>query len=95
MSEASAFRTVLRGYDPAEVDKSVAQLRQTLEVTRAETGDRTVGVSKLNAAVAQLQQQLTDYRAKIAALETERNDVVAAPTFADLGQRIGSMLSLA
>ena len=39
---ATSFRTVLRGYEPAQVDAEVATLGQALNAARAELGELTV-----------------------------------------------------
>ena len=81
------FRTVLRGYDPAEVERTVGQLRQAADQARAEAADRTAELTRLHGQVAELE-------ARIAALHEERAQA-APPSFAELGARVGRILSLA
>ena len=88
------FRTVMRGYNPNEVDRSLTDLRKALDQARAEAADGSVAVTKLNSQVAQLGEQANSYRARIASLEQEQKEA-AAPSFTDLGARIGKMLKLA
>lgn len=89
-----AFRTVMRGYESGEVDRVVAELRKALEQARAETADSSISVTKMHSQVAQLEEQLSGYRARLAALEQEQRET-APPSFNDLGARIGKMLKLA
>lgn len=94
MSESAAFRTVLRGYEPAQVDHALAELDASVQAARQEAAAKTVEVTKLHSAVAALQEQLGAHRTQIAALEEDQRKA-AAPSYADLGARIGSILTLA
>ena len=95
MNESNAqFRSVLRGYDTAQVDQHVNDLTQAAAAARREAGDLSIQVTKLEAAQQQLRSDLDAQGAKARALEEEQKKA-AAPTYADLGQRIGSMLQLA
>jgi cell division septum initiation protein DivIVA len=94
MTEPTAFRTVLRGYEPTQVDHTVAELMTSVEAARSEAAARTVEVSKLQAALAALQKTAAEHAAKVAALE-ESQRTTAPPSYADLGDRIGSILTLA
>ena len=47
MTDQHTFRSVLRGYDPAEVDPHIATLRHSLEASRAETAQTAVELSKV------------------------------------------------
>jgi len=89
-----AFRTVMRGYEPAEVDRVLAEMRKSLDQTRAESGDSSVAVTKLRSQVAQLEEQANSYRLRLAAMEQDHKES-SVPTYADLGARIGKMLKLA
>ena len=95
MNESNAqFRSVLRGYDTAQVDQHVQDLTRAAAVARREAGELSIQVSKLEAAERQLTSDLEGHAARTRALEEAQNKA-AAPTYADLGQRIGSMLMLA
>ena len=95
MNESNAqFRSVLRGYDTAQVDQHVSDLTQAAAAARREAGDLSIQVSKLEAAQRQLMNDLEAHAARTRALEEEQKKA-AAPTYAGLGQRIGSMLKLA
>src|SRR5476649_2106570 len=95
MNESNAqFRSVLRGYDTAQVDQHVNDLTQAAAAARREAGDLSIQVTKLEAAQQQLRSDLEAQGAKARALEEEQKKA-AAPTYADLGQRIGTMLQLA
>ncbi|HET7723763.1 MAG TPA: DivIVA domain-containing protein [Propionibacteriaceae bacterium] len=89
-----AFRTVMRGYEPNEVDKALADLRKALESARSETATYGVAVSKLQAQVAALEEGLATERQRSALLASEQAQQ-AEPTFADFGARIGKILTLA
>ena len=52
---ATAFRTVLRGYEPAQVDAEVATLGQALNAARAELGELTVQLKEAGQRQAELQ----------------------------------------
>jgi hypothetical protein len=88
------FRSVLRGYDPAQVDQQVHQLAQAAAAARQEAAERTIQVSKLEAAQGQLRNEVERHIQRARALEEEQTKA-SAPTFATLGERIGSILTLA
>ena len=88
------FRTVMRGYDPTEVERTVGQLRQSADQARAEAADRTVELTKLRGHVTELEAQLAAHAGQLSALQDERAQA-APPSFADLGARVGKILSLA
>jgi DivIVA domain-containing protein len=67
----AAFRTVMRGYEPGEVDRAFADLHKALEQARAESGNNSVAVTKLTSQIAQLEEQANAYRARIAASEQQ------------------------
>ena len=91
---ATAFRTVLRGYEPAQVDAEVATLGQALNAARAELGELTVQLKEAGQRQAEL--QATNEAANARAEEAARARTMASrPTFADLGERIGQILTLA
>ena len=95
MTDSNAhFRSVLRGYDPAQVDQHVHELAQAAAAAQQEAGERTIQVSKLEAASAQLQAEL-ERQAQRARDVAEAQSKAAAPTYAGLGERIGSILTLA
>jgi len=95
MTESNAhFRSVLRGYDPAQVDQHVHELEQAAAAARQEAGERTIQVSKFEAAQGQLRNEIERHVQRTRALE-EAQTKAAAPTYATLGERIGSILTLA
>ncbi|UUZ61301.1 hypothetical protein [Nocardioides sp. B-3] len=75
------FRVVLRGYEPAQVDRRLAELAERLAAAEQNT-----------AAYAERVQLLEQHAAEGANREAEP---VAPPTFAHLGERIAQMLTLA
>ena len=94
MSDNTSFRSVLRGYDPAQVDQWRAETAGALEQARKEAAERTVEVSELRAALGRVQEEHAQTARSLEALQEEQRRA-AAPTFADLGERIGSILTLA
>ncbi|MBE3073854.1 MAG: DivIVA domain-containing protein, partial [Actinobacteria bacterium] len=95
MTDSNAnFRSVLRGYDPAQVDQHVHELAQAAAAARQEAGERTIQVRKLEAAQGQLTSEVERHAQRARALE-EAQLKAAAPTYAGLGERIGSILTLA
>ena len=95
MNESNAqFRSVLRGYDTAQVDQHVRDLTQAAVAARREAGELSIQVTKLEAAQRQLKSDVEAHAARTRALEEEQKKA-AAPTYLDLGQRIGAMLTLA
>jgi len=88
------FPTVFRGYDPVQVDQHVAALQQAAEAARQEAASSSVELTKLRQSHDALAEELEGQRASLGQLE-EQARKVSSPTFADLGERIGSMLGLA
>ena len=94
MSDTSSFRSVLRGYDPAQVDQWRAEHAGALDQARQEAAERTVEVSELRAALARAQEEQAGTAQTLASLKDEHSKA-AAPTYANLGERIGTILGLA
>ena len=94
MSDTTSFRSVLRGYDPAQVDQWRAETASALEQARTEAAERTVEVSELRAALGRAQEEHASASSSLEALKEEQRKA-AAPTYSDLGERIGSILTLA
>ena len=95
MTESNAhFRSVLRGYDPAQVDQRFHELAQAAGAARQEAAERTIQVSKLEAAQGQLRKEVERHIQRARTLEDEQMKA-SAPTYATLGERIGSILTLA
>jgi DivIVA domain-containing protein len=88
------FRSVLRGYDPAQVDQHVHDLARAAAAARQEAAERTIEVSKLEASHGQLRNEVERHAQLTRAFEEERKKA-ATPTYATLGDRIGSILTLA
>lgn len=92
MIQIPGFRTVLRGYDPTEVDRAIGDLCKARDQARAEAADESLSLGKAQAAVSQLEEQLASYRTRLAKLESAKEE---QPSFSDIGARIGRMLALA
>jgi len=88
------FPTIFRGYDPTEVDRHLATIENTVDSARQEVAQVTVELTKVTQDNAALAESLTQQKALVAELEA-RNAQSSSPTFANLGERIGSMLTLA
>ena len=94
MTDSPTFRSVLRGYEPTQVDQVIHELRSAVAAARQEAAERTVEVSKLSSLHDELRQHVAARDTEIATLhEAQRR--ASAPTFADLGHRIGAILGLA
>ena len=59
-----AFRTVLRGYEPAQVDAEVGTLQQALDAARAELGELTVQLKEARQGQAGLEADLSAARSR-------------------------------
>jgi hypothetical protein len=88
------FRSVLRGYDTAQVDRHMRELAQASEAARHEADERNTTVSSLEAAAGQLRSEVERYAKRVRGLEEAQTRAVT-PTYAALGDRIGSILTLA
>src|SRR5690348_1743241 len=82
MTETPQFRVVLRGYEPAQVDKRLEELAQQAEEARRQA-----------AQLADRVQQLEHEQQSGGTDGAEPQPVVA--TFEHLGQRVAKILSLA
>ncbi len=87
-----AFRTVMRGYEPTEVDRTLGDLRKAVDQARTDAANSGVAVTKLQSQVAQLEEQLAAEKSRALASESAPS---AEPTFADFGTRVGKILTLA
>jgi DivIVA domain-containing protein len=92
------FRSVLRGYDPAQVDRHISELAKAATTAREEASqeasEHTAVVSRLEAVRDQLRSEVERHAARARALE-ESQTKAGNPTYAALGERIGSILTLA
>ena len=90
------FRSVMRGWDPTQVEATLGELNAALEAARREAADRTVELSKFQSAHAELSSQLDAAHARIGSLEeAERTASSTTTNFQELGDRIGKILHLA
>ena len=94
MTQTPSFRTVLRGYDPSEVEQRYAEISRALVAARQEAADRTVELTQLRQANTRLQESLAEQERRLTDLEDAQHRA-AAPSYGDLGQRIGRILTLA
>ena len=94
MSDYSvSFRSVLRGYDQAQVDQHMHELAQAAASAWQEATERTRQINDLTAANSQLKSEVESYAQRARVLE-EAQIEAAAPTYTGLGERIGSVLTL-
>ena len=95
MTDSNAhFRSVLRGYDPAQVEQHIHELGQAAAAARQEAAERTIEVTKLEATRGQLRNEVERHVQRARTLEEEQMKA-SAPTYSSLGERIGSILMLA
>ena len=101
MNPSPEFPTAFRGYEPTVVDQHVAALHQQLQAARAaaenalqEAAAHSVELTKAKQTHDSLRAELDAHARTIAELESA-GARAANPTFADLGERVGSILSLA
>ena len=88
------FRTVLRGYEPAQVDAELSTLQQALDAARAELGELTVQLKESRQGQVTVEARLVEANSR--AEEASRAKTMASrPSFEDLGARIGQILVLA
>lgn len=92
--EYPRFRTVLRGYDPTDVEAVLDELYSALEEAVEQIDELTDRESRQGAAVAALRAQLEASNDRVGALESERCST-AVPTYQSLGPRIVSILASA
>ena len=102
MSDTPQFRTVLRGADPEQVAEAMKELQTSLVVSRRAAADRTIELSRLQEEHETLQAGYAAAQHRLQVLEQsggsahpESAAAAPAPSYGDLGARIGSMLSLA
>ena len=80
------FRTVLRGYEPAQVDQHVRELTTSLTALQQQS-------EQLQRHVQELQSR-TD-AAESAVITAQEDNKDRAPTFTEFGERVAKILSLA
>src|SRR5689334_14612301 len=90
MSDTPQFRTVLRGYEPAEVDATFRDLREQLARAREAAG----GVGEANSRAQQLADRVQQLEARLAAKEAEPVPDTT-PSYESLGARVVQILGLA
>jgi hypothetical protein len=94
MSDSSvSFRSVLRGYDPVQVDHHVNELAQSTAAVWQESVERTRQVNELAAENRQLRSELEGLAERARVLEDAQRESVE-PTYTGLGERIGSVLTM-
>ena len=79
------FRTVMRGYDPTEVDRALGQ-------TRAEVNDLRERIDAAEAAAERARAEAGTAHEALVAREAQESE---RPTYAHFGERVGQILALA
>lgn len=82
-AEGNRFKVVLRGYEPGEVDRRTRELTESAQAARQQAEALSLRV-----------RELEEVHAELAQAAAERGAVTSG-SFAELGERIGQMLSLA
>ncbi len=91
MTETPRFRSVLRGYEPTQVDQRLAELGHALRSAQGELQQQRAAADDLQGAVS----RLTHERDEALAATRSRPAEAQASTFEDLGGRIAEILGLA
>jgi len=94
MTDQPQFRTAFRGYEPADVDSTIAHLRKAVENGNAELGRVTVEAENARMRASEAQAAHRTAAQRIAELEAQLA-TVGRPTYEELGQTIGRILTLA
>ena len=94
MSDYSvSFRSVLRGYDQAQVDQHMNELAQAAASSWQEATERTRHISELETTNRQLKSELKSLAERARVLEESQSEATT-PTYTGLGERIGAVLTL-
>jgi DivIVA domain-containing protein len=94
MAESSVnFRTVIRGYDPVQVDHHMDELARATASAWQEAAERTLEIKDLKAANDRLKGEVNGHSQRVRALESELEEA-GEPTYTGLGERIGAILTL-
>jgi cell division septum initiation protein DivIVA len=95
MNDSSTFRTVLRGYEPAQVDKKIRELTEAAHSGRDEVEQLRRRVAELEQAVAQTRRRAEEDVTAAHAAGAAEPAAPVEPTFELLGSRVGKILALA
>lgn len=93
MIDRPHFKFSRRGYEPEEVDSFIESQNRTLQAAKKDAAERSVELTKLNAALADLRGQLGQQSRVMADLK--KSAPAPGQAFTDLGERIAQILSLA
>ncbi len=94
MIDRPHFKSSRRGYEPEEVDAFIESQNRILQAAKKDAAERSVELTKLNAALTDLRGQLGQQSRVMADLK-KNSSPTPAQTFTDLGERIGQILALA
>lgn len=94
MSDYSvSFRSVKRGYDPAQVDQHMNGLAQAAASAWQQATEHTRQIKDLSTANGQLRNEAQGHAERVRVLEEAQLEATA-PTYTGLGERIGTVLTL-
>ena len=94
MSDYSvSFRSVLRGYDQAQVDQHMNELAQAAAAAWQEASERTRQLEDLKTTNDRLAREVKVLAERARVLEDAQQEA-AEPTYTGLGERIGAVLTM-
>ena len=94
MIDRPNFAFARRGYAAEEVDDFLEAQNRTLQAAKKDASERSVELTKLNAALADLRGQLGQQSRVMAELK-RASTPVPSQTFVEIGERVGQILTLA
>jgi cell division septum initiation protein DivIVA len=92
MTERRQFRTVLRGFDPAQVRTTIEELTGALSTARQTAAQRTLELTTAQERATELARELEHAAAQLAALRAQGPATTHAD---DLAPRVTAILALA
>lgn len=90
MNATQEFRTVRRGFDPAQVEEHLTRITKLHTQAVDDAADKTVQIAQLEAELDQLRGRVEELQDQLAAAPTP-----ATLDYSELGPRISQMLQLA
>src|SRR5690242_3777011 len=94
MIDRPHFKSSRRGYEPEEVDSFIESQNRTLQAAKKDAAERSVELTRLNAALTDLRGQLGQ-QARVMAELKKNASTAPGQAYTELGERIAQILSLA
>ncbi|MDN5769114.1 MAG: hypothetical protein L0H96_25455 [Humibacillus sp.] len=94
MIDRPNFTLARRGYAAEEVDAFLETQNRTLQAAKKDASERSVELTKLNAALADLRGQLSQQSRVMAELK-RASTPAPSQAFVEIGERVGQILTLA